>query len=93
MCAQTIITNHPIQFWVVFPSHKPLMILLNGQIPLKIHQSGRQWWFKKFLPKMPLGLVEIFPIHLIFKPLWWIFLMVIIGIVHKVNHLNYKVGS
>jgi hypothetical protein len=31
--------------------------------------SGKQWWFKNFLPKMSLGMVEIFSIHLIFKPL------------------------
>ncbi len=29
-----------------------------------------------FLPKMPLGMVENFPLH-IFKPLGWFFLMVI----------------
>jgi len=48
--------------------------------------NGRQWWFRNFLPKMALGMVENLPFHL-FKPLGWFFLMVIPGIVHKVNHL------
>jgi len=34
---------------------------------------------------MPLGMVENFTFHL-FKPLGWFFLVVILGIVHKVNH-------
>jgi hypothetical protein len=25
--------------------------------------NGRQWWFMKFLPKMPLGIIEIFSFH------------------------------
>ncbi len=40
MCGQTITTNHSIRLWVVFIWHKPLIILLNGQIPLETHQSG-----------------------------------------------------
>jgi len=37
---QTTTSNHPIQLWVVFTWHKPLMILLSGQIPLETHKSG-----------------------------------------------------
>jgi len=44
--------------------------------------GGKQW-----LPKMHSNMVENFPFHL-FKPLGWIFLLVILGIVHKVNHLT-----
>ncbi len=40
MHEETNINNHPIQFWVVFAWHKTFMTLLNGQIPLKTHQSG-----------------------------------------------------
>jgi hypothetical protein len=36
---------------------------------------------------MFLGMTESFPFH-IFKPLVWFFLMVILNIVHKVNHLT-----
>ncbi len=49
--------------------------------------SGRQWLFKKFMLKMVLGMTENFPFH-IFKPLGLFFLMVILNIVHKVNHLT-----
>jgi hypothetical protein len=49
--------------------------------------NERQWWFRNFLPKMPLGKVEIFPIHR-FKPLGSSFQMVIPGIMHKVNHFT-----
>jgi hypothetical protein len=49
--------------------------------------NGRQWWFRNFLPKMPLGKVENFPFHL-FKPLGWFFQVVIRGIMHKVNHFT-----
>ncbi len=40
MHGQTIITNHPIRLYVVDTWHKPLMILLSGQIPQKTHQIG-----------------------------------------------------
>jgi hypothetical protein len=42
----------------------------------KWSSSEKQWWFRNFLPKIPLGMVENFPFHL-FKPLGWLFLMVI----------------
>jgi len=41
MCGQTTTTNHPIQLWVVFTCHKPLMLLLSEQISLETHQSGQ----------------------------------------------------
>jgi len=80
---QTTITNHPIQLWVVFTRH---MILLNGQIPLEIHQIGHAMGSNGGL-KMHLSMVENFPFH-VFKPLGWVFLVVILGIVHKVNYLT-----
>ncbi len=40
MHGKTNTANHPIQLWVVFTWHKTLMTFLNGQIPLKTHQSG-----------------------------------------------------
>jgi hypothetical protein len=36
---------------------------------------------------MPLSMVKKFSFHL-FKPLGWFFLVVILDIVHKVNHLK-----
>jgi hypothetical protein len=49
--------------------------------------NGKQWWFRKFLPKMPLDMVENFPFHF-FKPLGWLFLVAILGIVQNVNHIT-----
>ncbi len=55
MCGQTIIANHPIQLWVVFTWHKPLMIFVEWANPtrnsLKWSCSGKQWWFKTFYLK------------------------------------------
>jgi hypothetical protein len=62
------------------------MILLSGQIP-KWSCSERQWQFWNFLTKMPSSMAEDFPFHL-FKPFGWFFLVVILGIVLKVNTLQ-----
>jgi len=62
------------------------MILLNGQIPLEIHQIGHAMGSNGGL-KMHLSMVENFSFH-VFKPLGWVFLVIILGIVHKVNYLT-----
>ncbi len=49
--------------------------------------SGREWWFRKFLPKILSSMVENFSIPL-FKPFGWFFLVVIPSIMHKVNHFT-----
>jgi hypothetical protein len=41
---------------------------------------------------MSFDMVEKFPLHL-FKPLGWFFLMIVLNIVHKVNHLTNLVGT
>jgi hypothetical protein len=71
MCGQTTTTNRPIQLWVVFTCHKPLMLLLSEQISLKTHQSGQVVGGNNglgiFYQKIASNMVENFPIHL-FKP-------------------------
>jgi hypothetical protein len=63
-CGQTTVANHPIQLWVVFTWHKPLMILLSGKIPSEIHQSGHAMGgnggSKKFCPKCLWARLKIF---------------------------------
>jgi hypothetical protein len=67
------------------------MILLSVQIPLETHQSdnvvGSNGALEVFLSKILSSMVEKNFI-LLFKPFGWFFLMVILNIVHKINHLT-----